>query len=124
MSTQPCQKPYKRHSYQGEMCCHRCGCPSPKWRPNGKRYKPVLLRMRPARRPRWWPKGDDGRAAWATLNVTSQGVWGYTIGRQPNYAVSPRWLWAAVDSWEEDNDNRLWDFRVETIPRTARQSVA
>lgn len=116
-TNQPCVKPYRRHLFRGKLACHRCGCPNPKWKPNGSRYAKVVVLVRPARRPGWWPRGEDGRAAWATLNFTCGGVWGYRIGRFPDLAASPRCVWAAIDEWEDDNDNRFWDFRIEKIGR-------
>jgi hypothetical protein len=116
-SNQPCIKPYKRHLYRGQLACERCGCPNPNWKANGARYAKVMVLLRPARRPHWWPKGTDGRAAWATLNFSCEGVWGFTIGRYPDRAASPRCVWDAINEWEDDNDNRFWDFRVEKVGR-------
>lgn len=117
MSNQPCLKPHKRHLFRSKLACERCGCPNPKWEPNGVRYAKVIVLMRPARRPKWWPKGEDGRAAWATLNFDKGGVRGYTIGRHEDHAKSPRYVWPAIDEWEDDNDNRFWDFKVEKVGR-------
>lgn len=115
-SAQPCTRPYKRHWYDGQLGCTRCGCPNPKWKPNGEqRRRRVLVLIKPARRPKWWPQDDVGRTAWATLNCDRYGVWGYTVGRDPDRAVSPRYVWPAINEWEEDNDHRMWDVKVEIV---------
>jgi len=83
--------------------CARCGAPNPDWG--------TLLLVKPARRPRWWPKNGSGTAAWATIHWDGKWVLGYSIGIDHGRAFHRRQLDAAKRRWNEEYDSRKWTFK-------------
>ena len=82
--------------------CARCGAPNPNWN--------VMLLVKPARRPRWWPRNGRG-AAWATVHWDGSWITGYTIGEYQDKAFPRRQSQIAQRRWTEEHDERKWTFK-------------
>ncbi len=88
--------------------CARCGAQNPNW--------DVILLVKPARRPRWWPKNGHS-AAWATIHWDGKWVLGYSIGIDRSKQFRRRQAEAARRRWNEEYDYRKWAFKeIPTEP--------
>jgi hypothetical protein len=105
---------YKRHRFTEHGCkraaCVRCGAPNPNWE--------IVLLVKPARRPSWWPKNGKKGAAWATINWDGEWILGYSIGVDFKKQFRRSQARAARNLWEEEYDFRKWVFR-EVLGRTS-----
>ena len=102
-----CVHGYKIHRFTDDgnvkrTACVRCGAPN-------MRCKVVLL-VKPARRPKWWPRNGKA-AAWATVNWDGQWVIGYSIGTDERKAFNRTQVRAAQHRWTDDYDLRKWTFK-------------
>lgn len=75
----------------------------------------VLLLVKPARRPRWWPTTEKGRTAWATVSWDGEYVVGYSIGRHESAAIDRSEARAARRAWRQDNPQRRWDIMTDAV---------
>ena len=82
--------------------CARCDAPNPQWH--------VVLLVKPARRPVWWPKNGKG-TAWATIHWDGTWVIGYSVGAHFDKAFRRAQVQAAMREWNGDYDFRKWIFK-------------
>ena len=76
--------------------------------------KRFLVHVRPATdAPAWWPKTGD-QAAWAGLD----GGGGWSLAGTPLPAPRAR---EAQLAWIDDEDGRLWDFRILPAPKAQKR---